>query len=330
MSQRRQPLKLLTLNVNGLRGPGKVASLFWYLQLVAGNPDVVLLQELHLASKEELLAAMQQGRGHGLPYYATPYFSAGTATSCGVAVLVRQGGLLDDDLADSAVHVDTEGRWVRIDCMFLRQPLSICCAYAPNSARTVFFTALHDRVPAAGRVIMGGDFNCVCDPLLDQHPPSQTHTTRGEGASALKWLLAQRQLFDAYRHAEPQGTATTHTATHARGLPAAQQSKARLDRWYLSEEIRGWISSVRHLPCSWAGGGGQPGGTVGDHAGVLLVLEPPGLPTIGPGHDSFPVHLLYDREYLRELKKFAGAYFERHAAPAANVPGARWWVVVAA
>ena len=141
---------------------------------------------------------------------------------------------------------------MRIDCTLLRQPLSICCVYAPNTARTAFFSG-------SGRVIMGGDFNCVCNPLLDQHPPSQTQTTRGEGAPALTWLLQQRKLVDAYRVAEPAGVAFTHTATHARSMPAQQQSRARLDRWYISEECSEWVTSVQHLPCSLDGVAGAGG-----------------------------------------------------------------------
>lgn len=179
---------------------------------------MVLLQELHLSRAEELLAAMQRGRGHGLPYYGVAHVSAGSDNARGVAILVRQGGLLDEDLPASAVHRDAEGRWVRIDCNLLRQPLSILCVYAPTEGRTTFFSGLHDHVPAGGRVVMGGDFNCVCNPMLDQHPPSQTHTSRGEGAAALGWLLSQRALVDAYRHTESQGTETTHVATHSRGL----------------------------------------------------------------------------------------------------------------
>ena len=338
MVQRSESLRLLTLNVNGLRDSAKIARLFWFVQLAGGNPDVVLLQELHLSCEEDLRAAMQHGRGRGMPYYGLSYFSGGTEHSCGVAILLRAGGLLDDDLPASAVHRDTEGRWVRIDCTLLRQPLSICCVYAPNTARTVFFSGLHDHVPAGGRVIMGGDFNCVCDPLLDQHPPSQTHTSRGEGAPALAWLLAQRGLVDAYREAEPAGVVFTHTATHARSLPAQQQSRARLDRWYISEECREWKAKVQHLPCSLAGvggagahgGGGEGAGGLapGDHAAVLLVLTPPGLPTIGPGQASFPVHLLFDCEYLQELESYTQQYFQLHPAPPAAQPGAHfwWWV----
>ena len=340
MSGSKQSLRLLTVNVNGLRGLGKIARLFGFIQGAGGNPDVVLLQELHLSCEEDLRAAMQSGRGPGMPYYGLSYFSGGTDHSSGVAILVRMGGLLDDDLPASAVHRDAAGRWVRIDCTLLRQPLSIFCAYAPNEGRTVFFSGLHDHVPASGRVIMGGDFNCVCDPVRDQHPPSQTHTTRGDGAQALSWLVSQRQLVDAYRHTQPEGTETTHTATHARHLPDEQQSRARLDRWYVSQDCAAWVKEVRHLPCSVgpAGGAGTTGrmGAVGaagggvapgDHAAVLLVLAPPGLPTIGPGQASFPTHLLYDQAYLQELQAWTAAYFQGHAAPAAAQPGARfgWW-----
>ena len=89
MAARPESLRLLTLNVNGLRDPAKIARLFWFAHLAGGNPDVVLLQELHLSCEEDLKAAMQHGQGRGMPYYGVAYFGGGTGHSCGVAILVR-------------------------------------------------------------------------------------------------------------------------------------------------------------------------------------------------------------------------------------------------
>ena len=53
MPPQRGALRLLSLNVNGLSGPDKVARLCTYLVSgPAGDPDVVILQELKLASRD--------------------------------------------------------------------------------------------------------------------------------------------------------------------------------------------------------------------------------------------------------------------------------------
>ena len=52
-------LRLLTLNVNGLGGPDKVARLSYFLMGPAGDPDVVILQELKVKDAAALEAAQR-------------------------------------------------------------------------------------------------------------------------------------------------------------------------------------------------------------------------------------------------------------------------------
>ena len=89
MSRQRQPsLRLLSLNVNGLRSADKRRTLFSLFQ--RDRWDVVLLQETHHADASEGEAWTQEGP-HGLgSYWSGPSFWChGSTASRGVAILLR-------------------------------------------------------------------------------------------------------------------------------------------------------------------------------------------------------------------------------------------------
>ena len=306
-------LSLLTLNVNGLGDPSKVACLCNFLS-AAGDPDVVMLQELKLSSLDAVNAALRRGRGPGMPYRAAAYCSLPDQDgSRGVAILIRQGGPLDgDELPDTAVHRDAQGRFVRVDVTLLGLNLSLCCTYAPafGPEKGPFFRSLHDLLPTGRIIIMGGDFNCITDRRLDQ---SLGTTGRLAGARDLQDLLNDFSLQDVYRKLHPDGRAYTHTSTATRSGAPDQQSSARLDRWYVSEGCMQWSPGVRFLQ-----------GAPGDHTPVLLTLSPPGMPAMGPGRPSFPTHILYDAELCQSLSTHLEAWLQAHPLPSQPSPGDKY------
>ena len=80
-------LRLLSLNVNGLRDAGKRRTLFNLLR--RDRWDVVLLQETHHASQAEAEEWIGEGPGGLCANWQGPSFwSHGTVRSRGVAVLI--------------------------------------------------------------------------------------------------------------------------------------------------------------------------------------------------------------------------------------------------
>lgn len=317
------PLSLLSVNVNGLGVGDRARRLFHFLVDTAGNPDVVFLQELKVADAAALHTAMQHGRGIGLPYRAAAFCSPGTVAARGVAILVREGSLLYDSAAAAdvvRVHSDSEGRFLRVDFPLMCHDLSLICVYAPNSGheRDVFFSSLTDLVPDGRTVLMGGDFNCICDTDLDQIPPDAGRH-RLAGAASLTSLMQHRGLVDAFRCLHPaDATAVTHVraSVAAPGQPA--HSMARLDRWLVSEEVvHDWgCSTPRPLP------------GLSDHLAVCLRVCPPALPSLGRGRPTFPLHLLSLPEWCERLGTWLAEYVDANPPPSspAECPGLERWL----
>ncbi|GAB4819555.1 hypothetical protein N2152v2_006601, partial [Parachlorella kessleri] len=81
------PLRLLSLNVNGLREPAKRRTLFGEFQ--RGRWDVLCLQEAHTVSAQEVATWAQEGAGMGMPLRVGCFANALTSQSCGVVTLVK-------------------------------------------------------------------------------------------------------------------------------------------------------------------------------------------------------------------------------------------------
>ncbi len=171
MTSRQQPsLRLLSLNVNGIRASDKRRTLFSLLH--RDTWDVVLLQETHHASREEGEEWAQEGP-HGLrPNWTGPTFwSHGSSTSCGVAILIRPQAQVSDI---TARHVSTDGRTLMVDFTFTGTAFTAVSVYAPcvGAARAPYFTAsLLPHLPEDRQLLVGGDFNCIAEQLdlLDPH-----------------------------------------------------------------------------------------------------------------------------------------------------------------
>ena len=166
----RPSLRFLSLNVNGLRDPGKRHTLFATLAL--GHWDIVALQETHHidTSEGEAWAAAGAGPLHAWP--GTSFWSHGTTASRGVAVLVRDSCMAREVQLRSQ---DQDGRLLTVDFVVDDVPFTVCSVYSPCERRDrpeFYREKLLPCLPQHRRLLVGGDFNCVQDALLDQqrHP----------------------------------------------------------------------------------------------------------------------------------------------------------------
>lgn len=296
MTSRQQPsLRLLSLNVNGLRASDKRRTLFSLLH--RDTWDVVLLQETHHASREEGEEWAQEGP-HGLrPNWTGPTFwSHGSTTSCGVAILIRPQALVSDI---TARHVSTDGRTLMVDFTFTGTAFTAVSVYAPcvGAARAPYFTAsLLPHLPEDRQLLVGGDFNCIAEQLdlLDPHAaPGGRLTGYHDG---LRYVEAERQLFDVWRERHPGHRTFTHTGTAG--------TSARLDRWLVSQDIRPWALTSTST--------GQTHGYPGDHLGVSLTLTAPGGTAFGASAWRLPLHLLDDQPFCTEMEELIPKYLEEH------------------
>lgn len=79
----------------------------------------------------------------------------------------------------------------------------IGCVYAPNVYQDEIYSKLLSDVSemAATYNILGGDFNCVMNPEVDQSPLTKT---RSKMRNATRELCVDLQLFDVWRTLHPQ------------------------------------------------------------------------------------------------------------------------------
>lgn len=269
--------------------PSKVGRLVAAL-LQHGRPDVVLLQEVGYTAREQLEAALASAHGPGHPFKCRVYYSkAQLHGQCGTAILVPDGSPLTTPEQPS--WVDSAGRVVRLDCELFQHRLSIFSVYAPAQPadRPAFLQGLAGRVVPGRITIMGGDWNLVLVPRLDEERPSQH---RHVGRPDMLALMERHGLADArdalhqqqqQRQQQPGGQRQQPQPMYTRpAQPNPRESSARLDYFVVTGEAGGWVKGLQVV-----------GGADSDHLGVWLRLEPPDLPCIGPGLQRFPTHVLY-------------------------------------
>ena len=309
MSRQRQPsLRLLSLNVNGLRSADKRRTLFSLLH--RDRWDVVLLQETHHTDDAEAQAWTQEGPHALRPNWSGPssFWCHGSPTSRGVAILLRPAA----DIADITLrHQAEDGRAPSIDFSFAGGAFTAVSVYAPCVAaqRAAYFThTLLPSLPTDRQLLVGGDFNCVAG-QLDVLGPDSSVLGRTTGYyDGLRIAETDRQLFDIWRDRYPDRQTFTH---------AGSQSLARLDRWLVSEQLRRWISTAPDAL-------DQTAGYPGDHQGVTLSLTAPGGTYFGRAAWRMPLHLLDDEGFCTEIADVITAYLQDHPTSELLSRGQRW------
>lgn len=280
---RRPSLALLTLNVNGLGDKAKRLTLF--SSLLDGPWDVVVLQETHHSSTEQGLQWTREGAGRGRPWPGACFWAEGTTASRGVAILFRDKPDISGITCHDMPAEQHAGRVLRADFTWLEQPLTVLGVYAPSQAsdRRSFFTdSLLPLLPQHSRILMGGDFNCVCSDL-DVTTNAQGRRRTGY-LGGLQLVEETYGLLDAWREQHPGQRDVTHVC-------ASDASGARLDRWLVASDILLLTRRVDILE-----------GLPGDHLGVSIRLTSPTDTEAGPIPWAFPSQLLDDSTYESELQ----------------------------
>lgn len=288
------PLRLLSLNPNGLQdNPAKRRQLFGALN--DGPWDIIVLQEAHAASVDEVEGWVREGAGRGLPFRGVCFANPHTSKSAGTVTLIKSTAPVSDPVLAAT---PAGGRLLSASFSYAGLTFSLLNVYAPHvpEERPSFFSrALPGALPAEGRPVFAGDFNCIED-AADVFGAAPG-TRRFVGSAELQGTLQQHGLVDAWRRLHPRGRMCTHLASNG--------SAARLDRWYVPADLLPWVASA-----------GKVLGLPGDHHGVELVLVPPsaaaaGLPS-GPGRFRLPLHLLSDPTFLAPASQCIQQYLQAH------------------
>ena len=153
--------KLISLNVRGIKNFQKRRTMFLWCRRKKSH--LVFLQETH--SKKEIETQWRNEWGGKI------LFSHGSSNSAGAAILIRNGF---DFTLHSAIS-DPSGRYLIVKASIQDKQYVLVNIYAPNKDKDLleFFRSIQklicdDDFDNEENIIIGGDFNCPIDPLLDK------------------------------------------------------------------------------------------------------------------------------------------------------------------
>ncbi len=182
-------LSICTWNIRGIHNPLKRRKILTFLK--KENIEIGLLQESHLSDVE--LLKLQQG------VFGQIYFSSFTSRSRAVAILIKH------NLPFNVLNCikDRDGHYVIIEGVLQGKTILILNMYYPPAHPSDFVTKVFLDMIArpADLTIVGGDFNCVMNPLVDRHPHSSASLTAQ--ARCLQNICQDLGFVDVWRTLHP-------------------------------------------------------------------------------------------------------------------------------
>lgn len=240
-------LRLCTWNVRGIHNPIKRRKILTFLK--NEHIDIALLQETHLDDVEHL--KLRQGG------FEQAFFSSFTSRSRGVAILVRKN--LPFSMTECVK--DRSGRYVIVKGTLQGTVISILNIYYPPAHPPDFITKVFSNFSEihSDISIVGGDFNCILNPLIDRLPHKATPLS--SQAKSLHSICEDLGFVDVWRAIHPLEKEYTF-------FSAPHKCHTRIDYFFLSGLF---LHSV--LSCAIGSI------IISDHAHVVLDLSLEGMGT---------------------------------------------------
>ena len=204
-----------------------------------------MLQETHLNATES--KKLKQN------WVGQSFSSPGGKASRGVSILISK----NMPFKSSSVHVDQEGRYIIVSGWLQNEMVTLVNVYAPNILQSKFFASLCPKISQSmeSPLIIGGDFNSVCDPIVDRssHPlPSDKNMS-----AALRNFQAELGITEVWRLVHPD-------AREYSFFSGAHNSYSRIDYIMMSSNL---IQNVIEIKMNSI--------LVSDHAAVSVTFFPP-------------------------------------------------------
>ena len=280
-------LNLATLNVRGLRDPGKCTRLLGELKTL--GVDVAAVQETHFTCGADCRVLESDFN----------IFSAyGSRTSVGVSLLV--GRSLDADV--DVVFAGDGGGLVVADVAVKSFKFRLVAVYAPNIVveRVSFFRRLAPFLDDTKRLVLMGDWNAILDPKIDKVGRGARRVGRCE--SSLAGLMTRHDLVDRFRLDHPGREMWTWLDSS----PSAKVGCC-LDRVLVRRADIDFVSCPTFHLIAWT-----------DHKLVRVSLRLANRPSLA-GYWKFNTSLLEIRDFRDRLESLI------QRALVGAVTGNRWW-----
>ena len=285
-------LEICSLNIQGLRGHIKRKSLFHWLCQKKWN--IIFLQETHSTNNDEDKWKKEWG--------GDIYFSHGTNTSRGVAILIR--GNTDLHIVDE--YADPTGRALYLKSKIHDNDVIIANIYGPNTDDATFFDQLTLKLIEYENcsTILGGDFNLVLDTKLDKCGGlPQTHE---KCLKSLKCYMKNHNMVDIWRILHPN----LKKYTWRRQNPTPVH--CRLDFFLISDSLCGTTCHASISP-----------GFRSDHSLISIKINLAHVEN-GPGFWKLNCSLLADDIYVRGIKSLLREGKNRHK----NINDLLYWEMI--
>lgn len=275
-------LTIATFNCRGFTKPSKQAEV---LELAKSkHVDILLLQETYIHSAAQI-------RNFDSSFKTRSLWSFGRTGSCGVAIVLMphfEGSVLRHSR-------DSEGRtlWIDLDCGI--RVVNVYAPLRPRSKQAEFFHTLDDILLGPSRVVVAGDFNVVLN-TTDRSSNRGKRVARDyTGVKALRTLVDELELVDAWRALRPGQAGMTWTG---RG------SQSRLDRFYVSPSLA--IS----MHSTWI----TPSALSDHHLAVLRFADPEWTPR-ERGTWRLNTRLLHDPEIVCDVEALIDNFLNTELEP---------------
>ena len=222
----------LSINCNGLlHNPSKVQSLShnFHSQCI----DFLFLQETHVYN-------LSTAKYFESKFAGKAFWSFGSNRSSGVGIIISNKISYIIDY----FKFDCDGRFIILDVTVNGNKIRLINVYAPNNpcGRVTFLKSIATYLVTNRSLILGGDFNCVCNLKLDKIGGNLDREQLG--ASILKEWVSDFSITDTYRFLFPDSVAVSWRNSTGVG--------SRLDRFYISSSLTESMSSSGILPCSFS------------------------------------------------------------------------------
>jgi len=198
--------------------------------------DIFLLSEVGLLSHKDVTTLTQEAQTQGLGALFFP------STQAAILWRLSSSFLAEGPHSVNALasKIASPSRMVDASFDIYGDAYHFVAVYVPVSPaeRKLFLKDLNAHLPSFAndtRLIIGGDWNCVPDPLLDSSNPLSANL----GGTELLAVTSQSSLIDTYRLQNPAKRLFTNRASHG--------SDRRLDMIFVSPFLEGLVHSTFHL-----------------------------------------------------------------------------------
>lgn len=218
-------VRFTSWNVKGLRGLVKRTRIFAHLKKL--NTGIAFLQETHMVTADHNKLRKS--------WVGQVYHSNFNTRARGTAIIFHKN--IQFTLTESIS--DPQGRFIILTGLLYYIPVILACVYAPNWDDVSFVNKLISALPSMNshHLILGGDMNCVMDPVLDRSSSRSVSSSRM--ARALSTFMNEAGCIDPWRFFYPHNKEFSY-------FSHVHHSYSRIDYFFMDKTLLPAVKSTEY------------------------------------------------------------------------------------